>query len=117
MKREMLRFIIVGTLAVAIQFVVYRLALPFTNELLANTLGYLISFCFNFIMSTYFTFRVKPNRKRAQGFALSHVVNYLMQSLFLHIFLLLGAPSEWAQLPMFAVCVPLNFLMVRHFLK
>ena len=113
----MIRFVVVGVLAVAIQFGVYRLLLPAMSETWANTVGYAVSFCFNFLMSTYFTFQVKPDRRKAAGFALSHAVNYAMQTLTLWFFLYVGVPSEWAQLPMFAVCVPVNFLLVRFFLK
>ena len=117
MKSEIVRFIIVGTLAVAVQFGVYQLLLPFVNETLANTAGYIVSFCLNFLLSTYFTFRVRPDRRKAAGFALSHVLNYLMQTLTLNLILAFGCPSRWAQLPMFALCVPLNFVLVRYFLK
>lgn len=115
MKKEMIRFVIVGVIATAIQFGIYQLLLPVVNETTANTVGYIVSFCFNFFMSSYFTFQVKPDRRKAGGFALSHAVNYLLQTLFLNLFLLLGVPSQWAQLPMFAVCVPVNFMLVRFF--
>lgn len=114
---EIIRFAIVGMTATAIQYGVYFLLLTYLNETLANTVGYLVSFVCNFIMTTYFTFQVKPDKKKAGGFALSHLVNWTLQSVFLNIFLWLGVPKEWAPLPMFAVCVPINFLLVRYFFK
>lgn len=117
MKKEVLRFVVVGCLAVAIQFAVYQLLLPLVSETWANTVGYAVSFCFNYLMSTRFTFQVKPDGRNAAGFAFSHLVNYLLQTLFLNVFLYWGVPSQWAQLPMFALCVPINFFMVRFFLK
>ncbi len=39
----------------------------------ANTIAYIVSFIFNFIASTRYTFKVKANAKRGAGFTLSHV--------------------------------------------
>ncbi len=48
----------------------------------ANTIAYIVSFIFNFIASTRYTFKVKANAKRGAGFTLSHIVNYSMQTLY-----------------------------------
>lgn len=114
---ELIRFGVVGATATGIQYGIYWLLLGHLNATVANTVGYLVSFAYNFLMTTRFTFRVRPDRKKAVGFALSHVVNWLLQSLCLNVFLWLGVPREWAPLPMFAVCVPVNFLLVRFFVK
>ena len=78
---EMLRFVLVGGTATVLQYAIYIVALKVMNHNLALTLGYVISFIFNFFASTYFTFKVKANARRGMGFALSHVVNYFMQLL------------------------------------
>jgi len=112
----MLRFVLVGGTATALQYAIYIVALKVMNHNLALTLGYGISFIFNFFASTYFTFKVKANARRGMGFALSHVVNYFMQLGVLNAFLYIGVPQKLAPLPMFAVCVPINFILVRFFL-
>lgn len=88
-----------------------------TLSTVAMTIGYVVSFIYNFIASTRFTFRVKANARRGAGFLFSHVVNYSLQMLTLNLFLLLGISKQWAPIPMFCVCVPVNFLLVRFFLK
>ena len=113
---EIVRFIIVGGLATAIQYGVYLLMLFWLQPLWANTIGYLVSFTFNYIASTRYTFRVKSTTKRGLGFVFSHIVNYLLQTLTLHAFLLLGLDKKIAMIPMFAICVPINFVLVRFFL-
>ena len=113
---EIVRFIIVGGLATATQYGVYLLMLFWLQPLLANTIGYLVSFTFNYIASTRYTFRVKSTTKRGLGFVFSHIVNYLLQTLTLHAFLLLGLDKKIAMIPMFAICVPINFVLVRFFL-
>lgn len=113
---EIVRFIIVGGLATAIQYGIYLLMLLWLQPLLANTIGYLVSFTFNYIASTHYTFRVKSTAKRGLGFVFSHIVNYFLQTLTLHAFLLLGLDKKIAMIPMFAICVPINFVLVRFFL-
>lgn len=125
---EVVRFGIVGATATLLQYFIYwsllRLAIHWdveagthTLSTVAMTIGYVVSFIYNFIASTRFTFRVKANARRGAGFLFSHVVNYSLQMLTLNLFLLLGIGKQWAPIPMFCVCVPINFLLVRFFLK
>lgn len=125
---EVVRFGIVGVTATLLQYFIYwlllRLAIHWdveagthTLSTVAMTIGYVVSFIYNFIASTRFTFRVEANARRGAGFLFSHVVNYSLQMLTLNLFLLLGISKQWAPIPMFCVCVPINFLLVRFFLK
>lgn len=114
---EVARFGIVGVLATALQYVVYWSLLRWLDHNVSLTIGYIVSFVFNFIASTYFTFRVKASTKRGVGFAFSHLVNWLLQMALLNFFIWVGMDKEWAPLPMFCICIPVNFLLVRYFLK
>ena len=114
---EVLRFGIVGLSATAIQYTAYWVGLQFTNHNLAMTVAYLLSFAFNLWASLRYTFRVGGTPGRGAGFAMAHVVNYLLQMATLNLFVDLGVSKTLAPLPMFAVCVPINFLLVRFFLK
>jgi len=114
---EILRFGIVGLSATAIQYTAYWVGLQFTNHNLAMTVAYLLSFAFNLWASLRYTFRVGGTPGRGAGFAMAHVVNYLLQMATLNLFVDLGVSKTLAPLPMFAVCVPINFLLVRFFLK
>lgn len=125
---EVIRFGIVGVLATLLQYGIYWILIQFIGSdtaparqhfltSAAMTVGYVLSFVFNFYASTRFTFRVKANAKRGAGFLFSHAVNYLLQMLTLNLFLWLGVPKAWAPIPMFCVCVPVNFILVRFFLK
>ena len=113
---EILRFGIVGIIAALLQYGVYLIMLFFMSPGIANTVRYIISFIFNFFASTHYTFKVKANAKRGMGFALSHVVNYLLQTVTLLLFIYIGVPKAYAPIPMFCVCVPVNFILVRYFL-
>lgn len=125
---EVVRFGIVGVAATLLQYAIYWALIQFIGDdasvtrqhfltSMSMTVGYVLSFIFNFFASTHFTFRVKANAKRGAGFLFSHVVNYCLQMLTLNFFLLVGVPKTWAPIPMFCICVPVNFLLVRFFLK
>ena len=114
---ELLRFGVVGITATVLQYGVYRAALCRLDHNLAMTIGYVVSFIFNFFASTRYTFRVDETTGRGLGFALSHVVNYLLQMATLNLFIGVGLSKSLAPVPMFAVCVPINFVLVRFFLK
>lgn len=114
---EVIRFVVVGILAATIQYLVYLLLWRSTSPGIANTIGYVVSFIFNYFATTYFTFHVKVSASRGAGFAFSHLVNYTLQMASLQFFIWLGVPKDYAPIPMFCVCVPVNFLLVRYFVK
>ena len=114
---EVFRFGVVGVTATALQYGVYWVLIHWLNPFVAMTAGYVTSFVFNFIASTRYTFRVAANARHGIGFVFSHAVNYLLQMITLHFFLWLGVGEQLAPIPVFAVCVPVNFLLVRFFLK
>ncbi|MBR4311036.1 MAG: GtrA family protein [Akkermansia sp.] len=104
------------------------------------TLGYIISFVGNYIASLKWTFKTNGSVSKGAGFMFSHLVNYGMHVGLLNLFLLLGvgeflvsalqfcAPwlvelvpamgnaANLLPLPVFAIVVPINFLLVRFFL-
>ena len=116
-RGEILRFGLIGALATLIQYVVYWCLIHGMHHNLAMTIGYVMSFVFNFLASTHYTFKVDASIKHGLGFTFSHVVNYLLQMTTLNIFLWIGVGKQWAPIPMFCICVPINFVLVRFFLK
>jgi len=114
---EIVRFGVVGVAATALQYVVYWVLVHWLHPTVSLTIGYVVSFVFNFIATTKFTFRVATNARHGAGFALSHAVNYALQVALLNLFLWLGVGKQLALLPVFCVCIPVNFLLVRFFMK
>lgn len=117
--REIVRFGIVGVVATLIQYAVYYIFNQWIGwgATMSLTVGYAISFVINFILSNYFTFKTQPTVKKGIGFGLSHCLNYLLQVVFLNLYMSLGVVEQWAPLPMFVTVVPINFLLVRFVLK
>lgn len=110
---EVLRFGLVGTIAMVIHYGIYYLLQKVIYLNVAFTLGYAISFLFNFFMSSYFTFKVKPSWVRWIKFGMSHGINYLIQIVVFNVSLWLGTPKEFAPIPVYIISIPVSFLLVR----
>lgn len=117
LKGQALRFGLVGATATALHYGIYYLLQRVMNVNVAYTVGYVLSFLVNFYLTAYFTFRSAPSWKKLTGMGGAHVVNYLLHLALLNLFLWLGVREEWAPFPVFAVAVPVNFLLVRWVFK
>lgn len=114
---EIFRFGIVGVFATVLHYVVYWVLQHFINVNVAYTIGYVVSFISNFYLTSYFTFRTKPSWGKLFGMSGAHLVNYLLHMILLNIALGLGLSKTWAPIPVFAIVIPINFLLVRFVFK
>ena len=114
---ELVRFGLVGCFATAFHYLVYWLLNRHINVNVAYTIGYAASFVCNFFLTSYFTFKKKASLKRGLGFGGAHLFNYLFQMLLLNLFIWLGVKKDLAPIPVYAIAVPINFLMVRFVFK
>jgi len=114
---EFIRFATVGFIATAIHYGIYYPLQKIINVNIAYTTGYLVSFILNFYLTSYFTFRVKPSVKKLFGLGGAHLVNYLLHILLLNLFLWMGISKELAPIAVFAIAIPVNFLLVRFVFK
>jgi len=115
--KEAIRFGIVGIAATALHYGIYYLLQPYINVNIAYTTGYVLSFIANFYLTSYFTFGTKPSWKKLMGMGGAHIVNYLLHITLLNLFLLTGIAKTWAPVPVFAIAIPVNFLLVRFVFK
>ena len=114
---QFLRFCINGVLAVGIQYAIYWILMHWIDVNVAFTLGYIVSFCCNFIITSYWTFHSKPSWKKLVGFSSSHIVNYFVQVGFLNLYIWLDIPKSWAGLLAMGSAVPINFCILHFVYK
>ncbi len=114
---ELVRFVLVGGFATLLHYGLYLLLKQWMAVNVAYTLGYVVSFVVNFYLTALFTFRSAPSWRKLLGMGGAHGVNYLLHLSLLNLFLLIGIPSVWAPLPVFAIAVPVNFLLVKYVFK
>ena len=117
MKRQLIgqmgRFVAVGAFATLLHYGLYYLLMNLMPAALAYAIGYVLSFVFNFFATSYFTFHAAPSWKRFVGMLGAHGVNFLLHMGLFQLFQWMGMPAAWIPLPVYAVAVPVNFLLVR----
>ncbi len=114
---EFIRFGIVGGLSTALHYGIYYLLQLYINVNIAYTIGYILSFVGNFFLTSYFTFGTVPSWKKLVGMMGAHGVNYLLHIALLNLFLWIGVAQQWAPIPVFAIAIPVNFILVRFVFK
>lgn len=114
---EFVRFGLVGGFCTALHYGIYFLLQLLLDVNVAYTVGYLLSFVANFYLTSYFTFGSAPSWKKLFGMAGAHGVNYLLHMVLLNLFLWIGMKQELAPLPVFAIAIPVNFILVRFVFK
>ena len=115
--REAIRFCIVGVLATIVHYGIYLLLEGVINVSVAYTIGYVISFIGNFVLTNVYTFKTQATAKKGIGFVICHVINYLLHIGLLNVFIWMGVPSSLAPIPVYCIVVPVNFLLVRKVVK
>lgn len=111
---EIVRFALVGGFATVLQYGIYVVFVHAVGvrAVPSTMISYGISFIFNYILSSYFTFHKQPTTRNGLGFTLSHLFNMGLQTGMVAIFKgIVG--STLALLPAMAICIPVNYLMVR----
>lgn len=114
---QFIRFGIVGVIATAVHYGIYYLLLPVMSHNLAYTIGYFLSFIMNYLLTTAFTFRTRRSVGNGIGFAVCHGINYLMQMGLLNLFICMGLNKVLAPVPVYCICIPTNFILVRLVMK
>lgn len=110
---QAIRFCIVGVMAVAIHYAIYLLLKQWIVNVVAFAIGYFISFIANFFMTAKFTFKKDATTKKGVGFLGAHIINFILQTSLLQLFLWLGVDENFAPIPVYCIAVPVNFMLVR----
>lgn len=114
---ELIRFGVVGVIAVGIHYAVYWLLQHWINVNVAYTIGYFVSFLVNYYLSAHFTFHEKTSAKNGAGFLGAHIFNYMLQIGLFNFFLWMGLHRLVAPFAVLAIAVPTNFIIVRFVFK
>ena len=116
---QFVKFVVVGGFATIIHYGVY-LALEYAisiNTNIAYTIGYIISFIFNYFASTAFTFKTEATASNGVKFAGAHLINYFVHMILLNAFITIGINEAIAPIFVFPIAIAINFFMVRFALK
>ena len=124
--RSAVRFVIVGTLGTGLQYGIYYLLLEIFQSqwpevviltYLAFTIGFVMEMICNYFLTSFYTFRVRPNWKNAGGFLVGRAINYVIQLLFLNLLIWLHMSEEWAGIAAIALAGVINYFVLLPFYK
>jgi putative flippase GtrA len=110
---QIIRFGIVGVICTLLHYGIYVLLHNIIGANIAYIVGYLSSFVINFYLTSFFTFKTGPSWSKLIGMAGAHGINFLLHLILLNCFLVIGITETLAPIPVFAIVIPINFVLVR----
>jgi hypothetical protein len=115
---EFLRFLICGFTTTVFSYLLYIILLFAIDYKYAYTLSFIFSILFSYFINTYVVFRKKFDRKKLIKFPLLYIIQYLL-GLMLTIWFVsyCNFSAYLAPLIVVILTIPLNFIIVRFFLR
>ena len=124
--RSAVRFVLVGALGTGLQYGIYYLLLGLFQQhwpemmiltSLAFTIGFVMEMIYNYLLTSFYTFRVRPTWKNAGGFLVGRAINYVIQLLLLNCLIWLHMSEEWAGIAAIALAGVINYFVLLPFYK
>ena len=124
--RSAVRFVLVGALGTGLQYGVYYLLLGLFQQhwpemmiltSLAFTIGFVMEMIYNYLLTSFYTFRVRPTWKNAGGFLVGRAINFVIQLLLLNCLIWLHMSEEWAGIAAIALAGVINYFVLLPFYK
>lgn len=115
--KELLRFLIIGITSTILHYGIYILLKIYLGYVVSYSISYFIALLFNFYLSSVFTFREQPTLNKFLGVIVVHLINYIIHICLLKLFVFWGLSNIWAPIPVFALAVPINYLLIRIVFK
>jgi len=124
--RSAVRFVLVGALGTGLQYGIYYVLLGIFQTKWAEdtwltsvafTVGFVIEMVYNYLMTSFYTFRVRPTLKNAGGFLFGRTLNYVIQLIFLNVLIWLHMSEEWAGIAAIALAGVINYFVLLPFYK
>ena len=124
--RSAVRFVLVGALGTGLQYGIYYMLLGIFQQhwpemmiltSLAFTIGFVMEMIYNYLLTSFYTFRVRPTLKNAGGFLVGRAINYVIQLLLLNCLIWLHMSEEWAGIAAIALAGVINYFVLLPFYK
>ncbi len=114
--KKFLRFTLVGIIAVMIQYSMFYLLDNYFIYRWSFIISYTISFIVNYILTTFYTFQVKRTINTLIKFISGHIINFILQWVFLEVFVLI-VNSKVALIISMMLAFPINFMILKFLLN
>jgi putative flippase GtrA len=81
----------------------------------AFTIGFVMEMICNYFLTSFYTFRIRPNWKNAGGFLFGRAINYVIQLLLLNLLIWLHLSEEWSGILAIALAGVINYFILLPF--
>lgn len=113
--REFIRFCIVGASSAGLDMLIFystRIFMPYQFAMIS---GYFIGLVYNYFLTVFWTFKVKPTKQNAIGLVLAHCVNlFVIRMGLMWVFInIIGLSDRISYIPTLVISVFVNFIMVK----
>ena len=117
--QQFVRFCIVGATCFLIDAAVYHVVLKFALYLVALVSGYIISLCFNYFLTVYWTFQTQSSVLNLVGIVGAHMFNlFIVRTGLMLLFVEgIGLSAGIAYWPMAVISAVTNYLVIRMVVK
>ena len=124
--RSAVRFVLVGALGTGLQYGIYYMLLGVFQQhwpevmiltSLAFTIGFVMEMICNYFLTSFYTFRVRPNWKNAGGFLVGRALNYVIQLILPNCLIWLHMSEEWAGIAAIVLAGVINYFVLLPFYK
>lgn len=125
-SRSAVRFVIIGALGTAVQYMLYTAFLALFDKLwgdrvglttIAFGLGFGIEMVLNYLVTCFYTFGSRPSWKNCLGFFGARVPNYLIQNGLLWLLLWMGMSDKGAGIWAILVAGVVNYFILTFVYK
>ena len=122
--RSAVRFVLVGAFGTGLQSGIYYLLLEIFQRQwpemavltsVAFTIGFVMEMICNYFLTSFYTFRIRPNWKNAGGFLFGRAINYVIQLLLLNLLIWLHLSEEWSGILAIALAGVINYFILLPF--
>ena len=88
------------------------------NYMVSHIVGFIVSFIISYYLNCYFVYKVKPTIEKFLRFPITQIVNMVMQTLLLYIFVKwLNIASEIAPFAGLIITIPVTFILSKWLLR
>lgn len=124
--RSAVRFVCVGVLGTGVQYGIYYLLLDIFHRQwpemmimtsLAFSIGFVVEMIFNYLLTSFYTFRVRPSLKNAGGFIFGRTLNYFIQIFLLNMLIWLEMSKELSGIVAIALAGVINYFVLLPFYR
>lgn len=114
MRREFIRFLMVGVTNTLFSYLLFVLLLVYMNYLPAYSIAYCAGIVFSYFMSVHFVFRNRVSLASFLKFPIVYVIQYALGAMMLWLLAgKLGIPPAFAMIGVILVTIPVTFLISR----